>query len=101
EAAACGCRAVATRLPGIEAELSPTLGDALIVVDPPRLLGPDEPAPSDLPRFVDDLTRAIERGLDMPPLTKPPPGLARFSWAAVFARVERVWRELTTESSAD
>ena len=93
EALACGCRAVVTRLPGIETELAPHLGASLLLVDPPRLVGPDEPLAEDLPRFVSDLARALDRALDRPPAA-PPPGLRRFTWASVFDRVERLWREL-------
>lgn len=91
EAVGCGCRALATRLPGIEAELAPALGEMLCLVDPPRLDGPDEPVAEDLPRFVEDLARAIDLALDLAPPAAPPPGLSELTWASVFSRVSGVW----------
>lgn len=94
EAAACGCRLVATRLPGIVSGLAGPLGDALFLCDPPRMLRVDEPEPRDLPAFVAALAAALERALREGPLAAPPPGLAQFTWAAVCARVEALWRGL-------
>jgi glycosyltransferase involved in cell wall biosynthesis len=95
EAMACGCRLVATSLPGIEQELAPALGSALETVALPELDRVDEPRADQLPAFVERLTAAIERALIAPPLqTAPPTALASFTWGAVFGRVESVWREL-------
>jgi glycosyltransferase involved in cell wall biosynthesis len=98
EALACGCRLVATRLPGIAEELAPRFGDALEMVDPPGLEGVDRPRPEDLPMFVDNLEAAIERALDAPPIGDPlqtmPDTLPHFSWKTVYDRVEAIWRSL-------
>lgn len=94
EAAAAGCRLVATRLPGIVSGLAGPLGDALELCAPPRMLRVDEPDPRDLPAFVTALAAALERALQRGPVAAPPPGLAQFTWDAVFARVAAVWREL-------
>jgi glycosyltransferase involved in cell wall biosynthesis len=98
EALACGNRLVATALPGINSELAPRLGEALTLVDPPRLHSVDRPEPADLPAFVDALEHAIERALGQPPLGDPeqvmPGALRHFTWRAVFERVEALWRGL-------
>ena len=95
EALACGCRLVCTALPGVERELAPHLGDTLDLVPLPGLIGPDEPVAADLPAFVDGLTAALDRALARPPLgAAPPQRLTPFTWAAVFSRVESVWRDL-------
>ena len=97
EALACGCRLVATDLPGVRRELAPRLGPALETVELPRLIGVDSPEPADLPAFVQRLGAAIERALDRPDLGDPlrtiPGALSPFAWPAVFERVEAVWRE--------
>ena len=97
EALACGCRLVATRLPGTAGELSPHLGAALDLVDPPGLRGSDEPVPADLPGFVDRLEAALAAALARPPLGGEASGIAQelqpFTWGSVFGRVEAVWRE--------
>jgi glycosyltransferase involved in cell wall biosynthesis len=102
EALACGCRLVATRLPGIAEELAPRLGDLLTMVELPRLETVDQPHPDDLPAFVDRLVTALESALDAPPIGNPvltiPEALADFSWEAVYARVEAVWRSLSSSS---
>jgi glycosyltransferase involved in cell wall biosynthesis len=98
EALACGCRLVATRLPGIVEELAPRFGEALALVDPPRLEAVDRPLPDDTPAFVDRLADAIEKALEAQPIGDPtrsmPDALRYFSWRAVYDRVESVWRAL-------
>jgi glycosyltransferase involved in cell wall biosynthesis len=98
EAAACGCRLVATALPGIVEELAPHLGWAMQLVPPPDLQTVDRPVPSHLPAFVDRLERAIDAALDgLSPLVDPErlrASLAPFTWSAVCARVEEVWRRI-------
>ena len=99
EALACGCRLVATELPGVVDELGPHLDQALERVPLPRLVGPDRPAAADLPAFVEALAEALDRALALPPLGDPartmPEHLAPFTWRAVFQRVEALWQELT------
>jgi glycosyltransferase involved in cell wall biosynthesis len=98
EALACGCRLVATELPGVVEELAPRLGDALTMVELPHLETVDRPRPEDLPTFVDRLETAIQSAIDAPPIGNPartmPGALAYFSWGAVYNRVEAVWRSL-------
>jgi len=98
EALACGCRLVATGLPGVVEQLAPYLGGAMDLVPLPRIVDADRPHPDDLPLFVMDLERAIERSIARPPLGDPrttmPGALDGFTWAAVFGRVESVWRDL-------
>jgi glycosyltransferase involved in cell wall biosynthesis len=89
EAIACGCRVVATRLPGIEDPLARHLADAMELVDLPRLVGPDVPMEEDLPAFEERLASALERALDAGPVAID---ASAFSWRRVFERVERVWR---------
>jgi len=98
EALACGCRLVATALPGVMAELAPRLGDTLTGVELPRLETVDRPHPDDLPAFIDRIEKALESAIDAPPLGDPmismPEALADFTWARVFDRVEAVWQSL-------
>jgi glycosyltransferase involved in cell wall biosynthesis len=98
EAFACGCRLVATALPGIVENLAPALGDGLELVDPPSMAGIDTPVAADLPHFTANLAVALERSLSSDPLGDPaitrPESLEAFKWGAVFQRVEKVWIEL-------
>jgi glycosyltransferase involved in cell wall biosynthesis len=94
EALACGCRLVATALPGIADELAPKLGDALELVDPPSMASVDTPAPDSVPEFVDRLAGAVDRALDAPPVGEKSDILQTFTWRAVFLRIEDVWRRL-------
>jgi glycosyltransferase involved in cell wall biosynthesis len=91
EALACGCRLVATELPGVMDQLVPHLGTALERVALPRLEGPDTPMKEDLPLFVDRLESAIEKALSRGPIIDPA-ALEPFTWRAVFRRVEKVWQ---------
>jgi glycosyltransferase involved in cell wall biosynthesis len=99
EVLACGCRVVATALPGIVEELAPRLGSALNTVELPRMASVDRPSPDGLPAFLEHLQGAIKSALDAPPLREPPGGLADFTWASVFARIDRVWRNLAPATS--
>lgn len=91
EAAACGCRLVATELPGVINQLKPQLGEALDLVPLPRLETIDRPIADDLPSFVNNLATAISRALAAPPLTNIRTSVAGATWQAVFDRIERVW----------
>ena len=100
EAVACGCRIVATDLPGVRNVLAPHLATALKLVELPRLTGIDTPDPTALPSFTARLAVAVAESLDRPPLAADnfdrDAALAPFTWTATFRRVERVWRELAT-----
>jgi len=91
EAIACRCRAVVTGLPTVREELVAHLGDAIEIVDMPRLRGIDEPEPEDLPRFVDDLERALMKACAEGALEERLPALQRFTWRETFQRVEAAW----------
>ncbi len=92
EAAACGCRLVATKLPGIQEQIAPHLGSTLKMIPPPRLIHEDEPIDEDLPRFTEDLKAALVASIQNP--DQHPLNLDSFTWSAVFHRVETVWKSL-------
>jgi len=92
EAAACGCRIVATDLPGVRQQLAPVLGPILESVPLPRLENVDRPALADLPRFVSDLRAALARSLDGNPAGAP--DLSRFTWSGVAGRIQDIWSRL-------
>ncbi len=94
EALACGCRLVATALPGVVDQLAGPCGDALELVPTPRLIGADVPEPDGLPAFTATLVAALDRALDAPPPVDPAAALAPFTWSAVYARVRALWTEL-------
>jgi glycosyltransferase involved in cell wall biosynthesis len=101
EAAACGCRLVATRLPGVVHELEPQLGELLELVDLPRLERMDTPVAEDLPAFVDNLAAAIHRSLSKPPPEETSGHVHSMTWQAVFERIEHVWlRYMQTAGSS-
>ncbi len=95
EATACGCRLVATALPGVVDQLEPRLGPALDLVQLPPMTSIDKADPRGLPVFVNELERAMDRALAKPWLGDPaqsmPGALHPFSFDAVFSRIERSW----------
>jgi glycosyltransferase involved in cell wall biosynthesis len=99
EALACGCRLVATALPGIREILdSAQSSDFFSIVPLPRLIGPDTPLVDDLPAFVEALAEGMYRQGEA--ALKGPPSrdaarsvLERFTWSSVFERVEQVYLE--------
>ncbi len=102
EALACGCRLVATDLPGVIDQLAGPFGDALELVRTPGLIGVDVPEPEDLPAFVTELTETLAQSLDRPSLGDPlrtrPGVLDELTWSAVYRRVSAVWSELAANT---
>jgi glycosyltransferase involved in cell wall biosynthesis len=97
EALACGCRVVSTDLPGVREEIHPLAPEAVDLVPLPRLVGPDQPRPEDLPAFVERLTEAL-RGA----LTKPmpsPPNLLDHTALAAYLRMQEVWMAVSASRS--
>lgn len=90
EALACGCRLVATDLPGVVETIAPRVPPGVIEIVPrPRLDGPDIPVADDLPAFTQNLATALKRSLTA---SRPDSiSLESFTWNAVFDRVERLW----------
>jgi glycosyltransferase involved in cell wall biosynthesis len=102
EAAACGCRLVATALPGVVEELGPHLGAALHPVALPPMAGIDTPVAAAIPAFTERLKAALDQALDAaardPSEDRPPPAVDAFRWSAVFQRIENVWNSLLGET---
>ncbi|PLY00672.1 MAG: glycosyl transferase family 1 [Desulfuromonas sp.] len=101
EAMACGCRPVATRLPGVEELFSQMQGGEVCLVDLPAMQGIDTPEPAAEESFVDSLASAIRLQLDASlntPRSSPCPEaeklLSRYSWQVIFAGIESVYRQV-------
>jgi len=97
EAFASGCSLISTDLSGIREGLAPHLGDRIRLVAPPPMRGPDEPVPEGLEGFVGRLQAAME-GVAADVVDRPTTAVAAkvlepFTWAAVFSRIERSWRD--------
>jgi glycosyltransferase involved in cell wall biosynthesis len=104
EAAACGCHVVATELPGIVEVIAPALGSALKTIPLPHLRSVDQPDPANLPPFVDRLAAVLEGS--MSDSTPPTPEQVtqiedRFSWSAVFRRIQRQWQLALDDAGQD
>lgn len=93
EAAACGCRIVATALPAVRDVIAPCLGAGIELLELPAMSTIDIPVAAELPEFANRLAVALRRALAA---GHPAPlvGLEAFTWSAVFARVETHWRRL-------
>jgi glycosyltransferase involved in cell wall biosynthesis len=100
EALACGCPAVVSALPTLKSWMPRRWQEAGFVELVPALATThaDEPVASDVPRFVGDIAAAFERQLGRGRSARRRRSLASelsgHSWPAVFARYERVYREL-------
>lgn len=99
EAMACGCRVVATDLPGVRPWLEAHIPDAPIeFVQPPRMEGVDEPDRCDLPAFEMRLADAIERALRAGRLAQPF-DVSALSWEALTARAVRAMSEIVARNA--
>jgi len=87
EAAACGCKVVATALAGVVEQIAPVLGARLTPVACPPMDAIDTPAAQALPAFVERLARALEASLASDPA---PVDVSVFGWRGVFERVEKL-----------
>ncbi|WP_457571508.1 glycosyltransferase family 4 protein [Desulfovulcanus sp.] len=97
EALACGCRLVATRLPGVLEVLGTKVHDYIALVPLPRLEQVDVPVQEDEEIFVQNLgqglkrqIKAVQRNAQLD-LTRVENLLKFYSWSAVFERVQRVY----------
>ncbi len=94
EAMACGCRVVATDLPGVRPWLQAHVPGAPIeFVRPPRMLGVDEPDPADLPAFEGRLADAIERAA-LAGRPAEPFDVSVLSWEALTNRAVGALQEI-------
>ena len=100
EALACGCPAVVSALPTVKSWIPKRWQEAGFVELVPALdtARADEPVASDVPRFIADISAALERQLkrrhDARRRHTLAAELSDHSWADVFARYERVYNEL-------
>ena len=99
EALACGCRVIATNLPGINEILGDLQTNIVSLINIPRLHAIDSPVEEDEKQFEDDLKNALKAQINMamaqPQIELSPIAdiLASFSWAGVFERVQAVYFE--------
>jgi len=102
EALACGCRIVATDLPGVAEVLDGMDADYISQVRIPRLHAVDKPVAQDLDRFVKDLTNGLSTqmaaAVQQPDidLSLVQDRLSGFTWGRVFERVERVYKSVSS-----
>ncbi len=98
EALACGCRVIATRLPGIDEILGNSQADFIELIVPPRLVEVDKPVNEDAEIFETRLRVTLERQIraarlhpriDLSGIAQR---MAAFTWRGVFKRVETVYR---------
>ena len=100
EALACGCRIVATDLPGVAEVLDGMNADYISRVPAPRLQTVDKPVAQDLDRFVkglgDALTTQMTAAVKQPDidLSLIQDRLSGFTWGRVFERVERIYKSV-------
>ncbi len=88
EALACGCKVVATDLPGVRPWMEVMLPGAPVTwVASPRMTDVDTPVATDLPLFERALADAIAQALAAPPSTFEPSAV---SWEACLARILKV-----------
>jgi glycosyltransferase involved in cell wall biosynthesis len=97
EALACGCRIIATRLPGVTEILGDLQADFIDLITTPRLVDVDKPVKADEGKFEADLQFAlqdqIKKAILQPQidLSRIADRMAAFSWRGVFERVETVY----------
>lgn len=107
EALACGCRLVATSLPGVAEVLGGLNTDYVSLVETPRLKNIDKPFTEDEARFERNLLKAIRLQIEAiilePEIDASRIGdqIAAYSWGNVFRRIEPVYRQVLGDHSAN
>ena len=85
EALACGCKAVVSDLPGLRPWLEANIvGDAVTLVEMPRMHDVDSPYEEDLPLFEKRLAIALEKALKAPAASCD---TSRATWDALATRL--------------
>ena len=99
EALGCGCRVIATNLPGIHEILGKLQTNLISLVKIPRLHAIDSPVEEDEKQFEADLENALKEQIreamaqpqiDLSPIAEI---MTSFSWAGIFERVQAVYFE--------
>ena len=107
EALACGCRLVATSLPGVAEVLGGLNTDYVRLVETPRLKNVDKPFKEDEEQFENNLLKAIrqqieaiifEPEIDYSQIEKQ---ISAYSWGSIFMRIEPVYRQILADHSAN
>ena len=93
EAIACGCRAVATDLPGIR-QIADAIPGVVELVPLPKMQTIDQPVVGELPAFVSELCQALRRAVSQESLRLDATLTEPFTWGEVFSRIEHIWRKL-------
>ncbi len=88
EALACGCRVVATELPGVRPWVEANVPGAPVTwVAPPRMEDVDRPLAADLPAFEARLAAAIRETAGKAAATRPTCDVSALSWERVSEHV--------------
>ncbi len=99
EARACGCRLVATGLPGIRQGLAPWLGDSLHLVTQPPMASVDEPVGEYRSVFVSELCNTLAHAMSLGPAGSAGAELVeRFGWSALAGRMIAIWRRVARDT---
>ncbi len=100
EGLACGCRVIATALPGVKELIDDKEAEFIELVDLPRLHGIDQPYSEDWESFEQNLAYSVHKQLalagntpeiDLSPVKDK---LASYTWTGVFRTVQAVYQEV-------
>ena len=107
EALACGCRLIATSLPGVAEVLGGLNTDYVTLVETPRLKKVDKPFKEDEAQFENNLLKTIRQQIEAviiePQIdySQIEDQIAAYSWGRVFKRIEPVYRAVLGDHSAN
>ncbi len=102
EALACGCRVVATALPGVIELLYGLSPGWIELVDLPEMASVDVPQASENKKFIDTLTSALHKQFEQiqqPHQIRGIPDeiqilLKNYTWEGVFLKIEQLYKQL-------
>lgn len=106
EALACGCRLIATDLPGCREIQQKLHKDVLHLVNIPELADVDRLTKTGEKNFIrgirDTLRRTVFQSPELPPLSpeKLAESLEEFTWNRVFGRVEQIYKEVVEQNNS-
>ncbi len=104
EALACGCKIVATSLPGVKQILGTKSGDHFELINLPELETIDKPFEKDLSNLEDQFSILLKKCIEKTSISPQPEKVVfdeiatQYTWSKLFNKIKKIYKDLTSKS---